>query len=551
MTKFSQFDPKRLYFVPLGGSGEIGMNLNVYAFGGKLLVVDTGVTFEKLPGIEVVMADVSWLRAQKKHIAGIVITHAHEDHVGAAGHLWKDLEAPIYVTPFTAGLLHHKLKEAKVRAPVHKVPLSSDIAIGPFQIGWISLTHSIPEPSALAIRTEAGIVVHTGDWKLDDHPVVGEQANTEALQALGKAGVLALVCDSTCVFEPEWSGSEKSVQDFLVQHIAGYSKGRVVVACFASNIARLMSCFKAAEASGRRVVLAGRSLERMDAIARETGYFDKVPPFLSGKEAKGLKREKALIVATGSQGEPRAALRRMAEGHHPFVTLEAGDTVLFSSRIIPGNEKEIYALQNQLALKDVRVVTPKEHPELHVSGHPSAQELKQMYAWVKPKIAIPVHGEARHLIKHAALAKEWKAKSFPPKNGDVIALDPVKGPQKVGEVPVGRVGLDGNYLVSLKDSVFAERSRLAASGVISVGVVMKHQNVQDVSLHMQGVVSSQHAQSWYEELAGIVRRALDHAPASVREDEGATRDVVAQEVQAFCFHERQKKPSVFVHVAQA
>lgn len=546
MTRSSSFDPKKLYFIPLGGSGEIGMNLNVYAFGGKFLLVDAGVTFENEPGLDVVMPDVSWLESQRKHIAGLVITHAHEDHVGAAGYLWPRLKVPIYATPFTAGLLAHKLREAKVKAPVHQIALDGDIQVGPFHVGMIRLTHSIPEPSGLAIQTDAGTVVHTGDWKIDANPLIGERTNEAALKALGKAGVLALVCDSTCVFEKGWSGSEKTVQQALIKEVGRHQKGRVVVACFASNVARLLSSFKAAEAHGRRVVMAGRSLERIEGIAREAGYFDTLPPFLRDNEGKDLPPEKVLIVATGSQGEERAALMRMAFGHHPKLRLDAGDTVLFSSRIIPGNEEGIYALQNQLVKKGVNIVTPKDAPDIHVSGHPSEDELKQMYTWLKPQIAVPVHGETRHLHAHAALARKLKAKSIPPANGDVLLLDGDKGPQKVGEVPVGRLGLDGSRLIPIRGDILNERRRLTDAGVLSLSLVVRRGTLDSVDIQGLGVEEPEHRAALVEELTGVVRRA-----AGEISDFDDTREVsyqIAREVRNHVNRLIGKRPQVLAHV---
>jgi len=551
MAKNSSFDARQLYMIPLGGSGEIGMNLNVYAYGGRLLVVDTGVTFEKLPGIEVVMPDISWLASQQKHLAGIVLTHAHEDHVGAAGHLWSQLGAPFYATPFTSGLLAHKLREAKVKAPVHQVPLEGVVDIGPFKVSFLNLTHSIPEPSALAIQVESGVVVHTGDWKIDPEPVVGAKTSDHALKALGKSGVLGLVCDSTCVFEEGWSGSEQGVQDFLVTYMKTKRKGRVVMACFASNVARLMTCYKAAKASGRQVVLAGRSLERMNEIARKTGYLDKVPPFLKDSEAKNLAPEKTLIVATGSQGEERAALMRMAFGHHPKLKLESGDTVVFSSRIIPGNEKEIFKLQNQLVLNGIEVVTQKQHPEIHVSGHPSRDELKEMYGWLKPKIAIPVHGEDRHLIEHARLAESLGCKALAPHNGDVIKLDAKKGPIKVGRVPFGRVGLDGVRLIPLDGKIVEDRKRLGAEGVISVAVLCGEEDQNEVMLSVHGLCEAEEESQLIEEWREVAERAARKACAGSQGSENFEARLsknISKALRDHVSRELGKRPVVLVHV---
>lgn len=548
MTRNSQFDPKKLYMIPLGGSGEIGMNLNVYVFGGKLLVVDTGVTFENLPGVEVVMPDIGWLAKQKKHIVGIAITHAHEDHVGAIGHLWPELGAPIYATPFTTGLMTHKLQEARVRAPVNKVPLNGSVKIGPFDVTFVGLTHSVPEPSALAIKTGAGTVVHTGDWKIDPTPLVGAKTDEKALKALGKEGVLALVCDSTCVFEEGWSGSEKTVQTFLTKHLKSYKTGRVVVACFASNVARMFTCFKAAEACGRKVVLAGRSLDRMNDIARKTGYFEDLPPFLKDNEAKNLPPEKTLIVATGSQGEPRAALRRMAFEQHPKLHLDEGDAVIFSSRTIPGNEKEIYALQNQLVSRGIKVVTPKQYPDLHVSGHPSRDELKQMYTWLRPFSAVPVHGEDRHLIEHASFAKDLGAKSLAPHNGDVIVLDAKKGPLKVGKVPSGRRGLDGHRLVPLEGQMLSDRRFLAMGGFVMISLSMQKKQLQSLQVSTMGVEEVATQEDLERDIQTLVKRTFGRLSDQARSETQSISDALAKDVRGLCQKRIGKKPFVAVHV---
>ena len=549
MTKAIQFDPKRLYFIPLGGSGEIGMNLNVYAYGGKLLVVDVGVTFEDLPGIEVVMAKVDWLKKQAKHIVGIVVTHAHEDHVGAIGHLWRQLKAPIYMTPFTAEIAEHKLREAKVDAPLRRVPLDGEVELKPFRVGFVSLTHSIPEPSALAIQTDAGIVVHTGDWKFDKNPLIGQPTNQEALEALGHAGVLGLVCDSTCVFEPGWSGSEKTVEDALIKEVTARKKGRVVVACFASNVARLVACFKAADKSKRRIILAGRSLERMEEAARKTGYLDDSLQPLTPKEGASIAPKDALIVATGSQGEGRAALKRMAEGTHPFLKLEAGDTVIFSSRIIPGNEKEIFALQNQLILRGVTIITPKDHPEIHVSGHPSRDELKQMYDWIKPKNAVPVHGEDRHLVEHARMAKIWGAQSIAPRNGDVILFDEHDGPSRVGRVHTGRLGLDGKRLIPLEGTILTEREKLASGGLVSVAILLDEgSRVEAIDITLFGLHESHGKDAFVDDLSAVVRRFVDHLPSQQKEDESRLRQSLMKEISSHCYGTLGKRPVIMVHV---
>src|SRR5436189_4761661 len=372
-----QLDPNKLYFLPLGGSGEIGMNLNLYHTRGKWLMVDLGITFDQTPGIEVLMPDTKFIEEHAQNLVGIVLTHAHEDHIGAIPYLWSRLGAPLFATPFTAALIRHKLHEAGLKAPVIEVPLSSGVDIGPFTVDFIRLTHSIPEPNALAIRTAAGLVVHTGDWKIDPEPLIGESTDVEALKKLGDEGVLALVCDSTNVFVPGQSGSEGVIRKNLVELVGKFPGKRVAVACFASNVARVASCAEAAMAHGRLIGLVGRSLHRMDEVARKLNYLKHYPPFLDKHDAGFLARHEALLICTGSQGEQRAALLRIAKGEDKNIFLEEGDVVIFSSRQIPGNEKSIADLQNLLVKKGIQVITADEE-EIHVSGHPCRDELLEM-----------------------------------------------------------------------------------------------------------------------------------------------------------------------------
>ncbi|MFN9001593.1 MAG: ribonuclease J, partial [Holosporales bacterium] len=381
MTKTKFKHPEHLYFLPLGGSGEIGMNMNLYAYQNKWLMVDCGITFTRDLGIEVLMPDPSFIAERRKDLVGLVLTHAHEDHIGAVPYLWERLRCPIFATPFTAFLVREKLKEVGLlkQAIVTEVPLDSEITLDPFKIRYITLTHSIPEPNALAISTDAGTVIHTGDWKIDPEPFVGAQTDIKTLSQYGDQGVLALVCDSTNAFVHGRTGSEAEVRSELAGLIA-QQKNRVVVACFASNVARVESAALAGQSAGRKVVLAGRSLFRMDDAARSCGYMKGMPKFLDEDKVKGLRRDETLIICTGSQGEPRSALARIASGQHPRIKLDAGDTVIFSSRVIPGNEDAIKVLQNQLHDLGVHVITDHEE-EVHVSGHPARDELKDMYAW--------------------------------------------------------------------------------------------------------------------------------------------------------------------------
>ncbi|MEX0758549.1 MAG: ribonuclease J, partial [Tistlia sp.] len=397
-----------MLFVPLGGTGEIGMNLNLYGHAGKWLMVDCGVAFGEhdLPGIEVVMPDPDFILERRDDLVGILLTHAHEDHLGALPYIWPELECPVYATPFTAALLRRKLRDDGVALPAEliEVPLSGRLKIGPFEIELVTLTHSIPEPNAVLLHTACGTVFHTGDWKLDDDPLIGETYDAARLQKLAGEDILAMICDSTNALVPGSAGSEGSVREALDRTLGGLS-GRIAVACFASNVARLETIITLAVAHGRKVALVGRSMHRIVAAAREAGYLKDLPAVIDAREIGHLPRDRVLLLCTGSQGEPRAALWRIANGDHPDVVLEEGDTVLFSSRVIPGNEKAIFALYNALSRRGVKVLSDREAEGIHVSGHPCRDELTQMYQWVRPRIAIPVHGESRHMAAQAELAR--------------------------------------------------------------------------------------------------------------------------------------------------
>lgn len=468
-----------LVFLPLGGSNEIGMNLNLYGYGPpddrKWIVVDMGVTFGDVttPGVEVIMPDPRFIEERADDILGIVLTHAHEDHIGAVGWLWPRLKAPIYATPFTAFLLREKLRDAGIQDQVDltEVPLSGRFSLGPFDLELITLTHSIPEPNGLAIRTPQGVVLHTGDWKIDPDPLLGGVTDQDAIRRLGDEGVLAMVCDSTNVFVDGRAGSEAEVRVEL-KKLIGSLHGKVAVACFASNVARMDSVIRAAEASGRRVCLVGRSMHRMAAAARSVGLFQDVQPFISDAEAGYFPDDAVLYLCTGSQGEPRAALSRIASGDHTHVSLGKGDHCIFSSRVIPGNEVAIRTLQNKLSDRGVRLYSERDHPGIHVSGHPCRDELADMYAWARPKIAVPTHGERRHLLEHAAFAADLQVpEQVSPRNGDMVRLAPGRA-EIVDEVPAGRLYVDGGMLTPEEDEPLKERRHVAGNGVLIVAVAI-------------------------------------------------------------------------------
>jgi ribonuclease J len=464
---------KELLFLALGGAGEIGMNLNLYAYDDQWLMVDLGISFgdETLPGIDVVMPDPSFIVERRDKLLGLVLTHAHEDHLGAVAHLWPRLECPIYATPFAASVLRRKLLEASLidRARITEVPLGGKFTLGPFELELVTMTHSIPEPNALAIRTPVGTILHTGDWKIDPDPLLGEVTDEAALRRFGDEGVLAMVCDSTNVFVPGEAGSESDVRKSLSELIAK-CRLRVAVTCFASNLARVESIAVAAEASGRHAVLVGRAINRMVEAAKENGYLLQMPRTVDEKEASWLPADKIVMICTGSQGEPGAALSRLAADEHPFLHLSPGDTVIFSSRIIPGNERSIGRLHNRLVAMGIEVITEKDS-FVHVSGHPGRDELARLYQWVRPRVAIPVHGELRHMAEHAALARQMQVpETIIAPNGTLVRLAPGRS-EIIDHVHSGRLALDGTQLIKLDPHALKTRRQIVFNGAATVTLV--------------------------------------------------------------------------------
>ena len=462
---------EELLFCALGGSGEIGMNVNLYGCCGQWIMVDLGLTFADpdYPGIDLILPDLSFIEDQQERLAGIVLTHGHEDHIGALPYLAEELKSPLYATPFTAGLIAGKLEEEGLTGLVklNVVERGGSIDLGPFKVSFVALSHSIPEGNGLLIETPFGSIFHTGDWKIDDTPVIGEAPSTEALTAIGDKGVLALVCDSTNVFQDRPSGSEESVHEGLQAQVAK-ATGRVLITTFASNAARLQTIGRVATETGRQVCIAGRSLERILRVAQSTGYLREFPPPISFDEAMRLPKREVLIIATGGQGEPRAALGRVASGNHE-LKLGADDTVIFSSRIIPGNEVAIGRIMNQLSDLGVQIVTEKQ-AHVHVSGHPGRPELTAMYDWVRPQIVVPVHGEGRHLAEHARLAlSHGVPQAVVQENGEVIRLAP-GDPKKIDEARVGRLVLDGDVILPANGQTINERRKMAFGGLIAVTV---------------------------------------------------------------------------------
>ncbi|NCU47182.1 MAG: ribonuclease J, partial [Candidatus Fonsibacter lacus] len=458
--------------------GEIGMNLNLFGYGKpgeyKWIIVDIGVTFsdDNIPGIEVILPNPEFIANQKENLLGIVLTHAHEDHVGAIAHLWPLLECPIYATPFTAAIVKEKFKELKINIGSHLkiVKLGGNVKLGAFNIDYVTLTHSILEPNGLAITTPEGVVLHTADWKIDEDPLIGEKTDVKKLTELGKKGVLAMVCDSTNIFNLGSSGSESLVRTGLLT-VLEKMKNRIVITSFASNVARMETVFKVAEKIGRQVCLVGRSMNRIYQLARQCNYLQDIKVPIDVRDAKKIPKNKMVFLCTGSQGEQRAALARIANGTHPDLHLEKDDNVIFSSRIIPGNEKRLFKIFNDFSKNDINVLS-EENSMIHVSGHPAREDLKKMYSWVKPKILIPVHGEQRHMAEHISFAKEMGVK-FPVKvsNGEILRLAPGE-PEVVDKVTWGRVYLDGKVLIDNDSPVLKERRNMAANGYMEITVLI-------------------------------------------------------------------------------
>ena len=466
-------------FCPLGGSGEIGMNMNLFAYGNpenkKWIIVDIGVTFadETVPGIDLIYPDPGFIVDKKNDLLGLILTHAHEDHIGAIAHIWPKLLCNIYATPFTSVLIKEKFKEKKIDISnkLKIVELNGKIQLGNFKIEFVTLTHSILEPNGLSIETPAGTVLHTGDWKCDPNPLIGETINQKKLKEIGDKGVLAMICDSTNVFSPGRAGSELEVRESLLKIMLNKRK-RIIVTSFASNVARMESIFYCAEKTGRKISLIGRSMHRIYKAARQCGYLNNLIKPTEARDAKKISREKIVYLCTGSQGEPNGAMMRISNYIHPDVYIESGDTVIFSSKIIPGNEKKLYKLHNQLVKNGIDVVS-EENAFVHVSGHPNREDLTDMYRWVKPKAIIPVHGEHRHMIEHINFAKEMQVQ-YPVKvqNGDVLQLYPGEKPKVVDKAPSGRLYLDGNVSVGEESQSIKDRKNLSYNGFLEVTIII-------------------------------------------------------------------------------
>ena len=472
---------EELLFCPLGGSGEIGGNMNLYAYGKednqKWIIVDMGVSFadDSVPGVDLIMPDAGFIIDKKDDLLGIVLTHAHEDHIGAVVHIWPHLKCKIYATPFTAALIIEKFKEKKIdiSSYLEVVPLNTKIKLEHFEIDFVTLTHSILEPNGLSITTPLGTILHTGDWKIDPNPLIGSQIDEKKLKSIGNSGVSVMICDSTNIFSPGRAGSESEVRDSLLRIMELKTK-RILVTSFASNVARMESIFYCAKKTGRNICLVGRSMQRIYKAAKKCGYLKGVVEPLEPKDAKKVPKNKILYLATGSQGEPMGAMNRIVNGTHPDVKLEDADCVIFSSKIIPGNEKKLYYLQNLIVKNKIEMIS-EENAFVHVSGHPNREDLKDMYKWVKPQCVIPVHGEHRHMAEHVSFAKEMQIpKSLLIENGDIIRLLPGNKPEIIDKAPSGKIYLDGSVNVETDSQSIKDRKNLSINGYLEITLIVSN-----------------------------------------------------------------------------
>ena len=548
------FPRDQLVFVPLGGAGEIGMNMYLYGYNGKWLMVDCGITFadDSMPAVDIVLPDPAFIEERRDDLLGLIITHGHEDHLGAMTWLWPRLRCPVYATPFATALLNAKFAEFGQGG--HDTPVVQTMALGerptlgPFTVEAVSLTHSIPEPTALVLRTDAGAVLHSGDWKFDPAPLVGNTADVAALERLGAEGLMALVGDSTNVFTQGSSGSEGDVRAGLVRLFANVA-GCIAVACFASNVARLESIAIAAAAHDRRVALLGRSLWRIVAVARQSGYLSGVS-FYTDEDVAKLPRDQVLYVCTGSQGEPHSALTRLAMLNHPFVRLGPGDMVVFSSRIIPGNERAIHRLHNQFVRLGARVVTERDHT-VHVSGHPGRAEMEEMFRLLRPRLLVPIHGEMRHLAEHATLARACGAMAIVAENGQVVSLGP-DAPVLLGTVPVGRIALDGGRLVPSNSPILRSRKRMMCNGAAAVTLVVDENGrlVREPQVSVSGLLDPEQEGGEITAAVTAVKMAMDRLSQNERRQNHSLCEAARLAVRRRFRESFGKKPVTEVHLVR-
>jgi ribonuclease J len=541
-----------LLFLPLGGAGEIGMNLNLYHLDGKWLMADFGAGFAEdyLPGVDMIVPDITFIKKYKKDIVGCVLTHAHEDHLGAIPYLWDELECPIYATPFTAAFLKAKLMDNRgfKKVEIIEKPVGSAFNLGPFELEYVEITHSAPEMNGVFIRTKHGNVFHSGDWKFDPRPMIGPVSDEKKLKKYGDEGVLAMISDSTNVFSKGHSKSEGDLRDSLIELVSGCEK-LVIVTTFASNVARIESVAEAAKANGRKVILAGRSLWRIVQAAKDSGYLKDAPEFLEEEQINKHPREKLLVISTGCQGEPMAATNKIANGEHRNIKVKPHDTIIFSSKIIPGNEKKIFRLFNKLVKLGMEVLTEKDH-FVHVSGHPNVEDMKHMYSLIRPKISIPVHGEDVHIHEHARLAKEWGVpECIQVGNGIVTKLAP-GAPERIAEVQAGELGIDGNFLLSPDSQIMRMRRKLQKDGIIIVTLIYNKSGKLALKplISAPGTLDPQEDQDIFEDMIDEIENALEeNSHGSKKQDSDERRENVTRSaVRRIIKREAGKTPPIDV-----
>ena len=549
---------KELIFCPLGGSGEIGANMNLYAYGPenekKWIIVDMGVTFadDSLPGIDLIYPDPGFILDKKDDLLGIVLTHAHEDNIGAVVHIWPSLKCNIYATPFTAVLIQEKFKEKKI--DIHQylkiIQLNGKIKLGAFEIEFVTLTHSILEPNGLCITTPAGTVLHTGDWKIDPNPLIGGNMDQEKLKEIGARGVSAMICDSTNVFSEGRAGSEGEVRESLLRIMLSKNK-KIIVTSFASNVARMETIFYCAKKTGRQICLVGRSMHRIYKAAKKCGYMKNLIEPIETREAKKIFKEKIIYLCTGTQGEPMGAMNRIVNGIHPDVFLEQGDTVIFSSKIIPGNEKKLYQLHNLITKADVEIIT-EENAFVHVSGHPNRDDLKDMYNWVKPNCIIPVHGEHRHMKEHAIFAKKMQIpQALLIENGDIVKIFPGNNPKVVDKAPSGRMYLDGSVGVTPESQSIKERKNLSLNGYLEVTLIVSNNGkIKKPIISFKGIPESDQNEPFIFDMESEIFNICKTFSIESKNQEKNLIETIKQNCRRIVRDRTGKKPFTNINIAR-
>ena len=549
---------EELIFCPLGGSGEIGMNMNLYAYGTaenqKWIIVDMGVTFadDSIPGVDLILPDAGFIIEKKNDLLGIVLTHAHEDHIGSVAHIWPQLKCKIFATPFTAALLQEKFKEKKIDISkfLNIVPLNTKIKLGAFEIDFVTLTHSILEPNGLSITTPLGTILHTGDWKIDPNPLIGGNVDEKKLKKIGDKGVSIMICDSTNVFSPGRAGSEADVRESLLKIMEIKSK-RILVTSFASNVARMETIFYCAKKTGRSICLVGRSMQRIYKAAKKCGYLGNLIEPVEPKNAKNISKNKILYLATGSQGEPMGAMNRIVNGIHPEVFIEEGDCVIFSSKIIPGNEKKLYQLQNLIVRNDIEIIT-EENAFVHVSGHPNREDLKDMYKWIKPKCIIPVHGEHRHMKEHVAFAKEMQVpKTLLIENGDIIKMLPGDKPEVIDKAPTGRLYLDGYLGVEADSKSIKDRKNLSINGYLEITLILSNNGkIKKPIISCKGIPESEDVENFIFDMEDEIFSICKTFSLESKNQEKNLIETIKQNCRRIVKDKTGKKPFTNINIAR-